>query len=601
MIVLSFLASVGNTIKGIYNGIKANLIAVENPRYGIEIAKEKIKNAFKTIGKVFLYQFLSYTVVIVVVIAAAGFIFEIFATIKGTLDPYDINLEEMTEWAEGLSEEEILEMQELGASIHPGKIARYLEIEENSYPNDVEIKTPVTTKVWHNGALVSDTRNFINYTLFRRSKTYPYRQWWQSTAGIDAINETSMHKRQWKIVDKAEIKLKPEFKWLNPMVGEMVEGDTYIEGSGPETIITTTVEEITKVFSAEGGDSSTDIVVTETVEYYPIVELEEAKTMFAIHNFEYEPYKDIKSDEMSHSYESISTSIEKDEDGNEIEITNITVTTVHVKTTTEVDSMELSGYGMEFIDTFYEFLNSNNIDVNSDPEVIYFMAEQFPQNHDFLDQYGAYLLYMSDIELYGEFRGGFGGWAGDYEVLPSDFIRDIPLFLQGDSRWGGVPYSYSNNPRHGTISSSACGPTSVAMIITGLGGYNKSIDLNGDGIIDPYEATMYSLKKGHRIYGQGTAWGYFADIGRTSGLNVSQKSTREYKDVIEALKSGNPVVASMKPGVFTKGGHFIVLTGINEDGKIIVNDPNSTHLSNIAWDFYNPILSQSKQFWVFSK
>ena len=54
---------------------------------------------------------------------------------------------------------------------------------------------------------------------------------------------------------------------------------------------------------------------------------------------------------------------------------------------------------MEFIDTFYEFLNSNNIDVNSDPEVIYFMAEQFPQNHDFLDQYGAYLLYRSDIEL----------------------------------------------------------------------------------------------------------------------------------------------------------------------------------------------------------
>ncbi|NMA23919.1 MAG: hypothetical protein GX938_10500, partial [Spirochaetales bacterium] len=240
---MSLLATVGSAVKGIYNGIRASLKTVENPEYGIKIAKEKIKNALKAIGKVVLYQFLSYAVVIVIVIAAAGFIFEIFATIKGS---YDINPGEIAEWAEGLSEEEIDEMQELGASIHPQKIARYLEIEENSYPYNAEIKVPVITKVWHNGALISDERHYNNYTLFRRNKTYPYRQWWQATAALDTINETAIHKSKWEIVDRAELELKPEFEWVNPMVGEMKDGDTYIEGSGPETIVTTTIEETTK-------------------------------------------------------------------------------------------------------------------------------------------------------------------------------------------------------------------------------------------------------------------------------------------------------------------------------------------------------------------
>lgn len=595
---LSVLATIGNAIKGIARGVRLGLISME-PGYGVEIAKAKIKNALKTIGKIFLTQFLSYALILVIVISAVGIVFEIFAYVKNLFSPFDVDVKEMKEWAEGLSEEEIEEMQEYGASIHPQKIERYLEIEDNSYPKNINIQVPIITKVWKNGALVSEDKTYKEFTLPREDKTYMYRQWWQSTASIDAINETAIYKNRWNIVNKAENQLKPVFVWINSMVESMKEGDTYREGSGPELTITTTTEEVVTTTSDSG--SYTDITVTEVTEYYPIVELEEAITMFAKHQFSYEPVVDISSEETSYSYENVYTEIVINDEGEEEEVSHVEVVDVNIYTETEVNSLELTGSDKEFLSTFFDFLYHNDIDTNSDPEVMYFMAEQLPQNYDYLSQFEEYLYYMEDMTLYGEFRGGLGAYQGHYEILPSDLVRDIPLFLQTDPRWARVPYSYVGNPAHGTIGSSACGPTSAAMVITGLGGYDQKIDSNGDGIIDPYEASMYSLEKGHRVYGQGTSWAYFSDIGKATGLKVSQKSPMQYEDVIYALQKGNPVVASMGPGAFTRGGHFIVLVGINENGMVIVNDPNSTSRSNVAWDFYNPILMQVKQFWIFSK
>lgn len=600
---MSFVATVGNVIKGAYRNIKMGLMTVENPEYGVEIAKEKIKNLFKTIFKTVFYQILSYALVLVIIIASVGVVFEIFMFLKSITNPYDIEVNEMKEWADELSDEEIEEMQEFGANIHPQKIGRYLEIEENSYPKNIMVKTPITTKVWENDNLVSEEKEYREYLLKRGDETYPYRQWWQSVAVLDIINETSIHKRKWDIVNDAERELSPSFKWTNPLISEMKEGDIYKEGSGHELIITTTTETIRKEFPIGfDGDIYTDITKKQVKEYYPLANLEEVSTMFAKHSFNYTEEESSTGDAYNEpSYTTTRTEYHIGPDGKlRSKIRNYQVK-VYVNVTTTTKMTSASSIAKEFTDKFLTFLDEHDIDTNSDPEVMYLMAEQMPQNFDFLSEFGEYLYYMDDMVLYGEFRGGFGNFAGDYEILQSDLIRKVPLFLQTDPRWKSVPYSYTGNVSHGTIGTSACGPTSAAMIITGLGGYNESIDLNGDGVIDPYETTMYSLKKGHRIYGQGTAWSYFADVGSATGLNVSQKSPNQYRDVLDELQKGNPVVASMGPGVFTKGGHYIVLVGINENGKIIVNDPNSTSRSNVAWNFYNPILAQAKQFWIFSK
>lgn len=171
---------------------------------------------------------------------------------------------------------------------------------------------------------------------------------------------------------------------------------------------------------------------------------------------------------------------------------------------------------------------------------------------------------------------------------------EIPLFHQWDERWGNNSYGSGE-----TIATSGCGPTSVAMIITGLQGKMDGLDTNGDDIVDPGEAASYSLAHGYRVQGQGTAWGFFADIGHKAGLNVREYSKSQYQQVYDELKKGNPIIASMGPGHFTQGGHFIVLVGLTEDGKIKVNDPNKQECSDTPWDFESIIVPEAVEFWAF--
>ena len=43
----------------------------------------------------------------------------------------------------------------------------------------------------------------------------------------------------------------------------------------------------------------------------------------------------------------------------------------------------------------------------------------------------------------------------------------------------------------------------------------------------------------------------------------------------DTLRKGNPIVEYVGAGYFTENGHYVVLRGITEDGKLLVADPNS--------------------------
>lgn len=161
-----------------------------------------------------------------------------------------------------------------------------------------------------------------------------------------------------------------------------------------------------------------------------------------------------------------------------------------------------------------------------------------------------------------------------------DFKRDIPYYLQWDRRWGQRKYTDEN------IAINGCGPTSMAMVISGL--------LKDDSIT-PVEMAQYE----EYAEGSGTGWQYFMEVPKKYGIKVKELSTNEkiYKN---ELKNGRPIIANVGVGDFSSIGHYIVLVGVDEDGMFIINDSSSPTNTNEKWSFER-LKSQIKNSWSFDK
>ena len=156
---------------------------------------------------------------------------------------------------------------------------------------------------------------------------------------------------------------------------------------------------------------------------------------------------------------------------------------------------------------------------------------------------------------------------------------DVPLYLQGS--YGN--YSYGT----GTIATSGCGPTSMAMVATLL---TKTV-------VSPVDTAKWSEQHGYKV-SEGTAWAFFPSYSSAIGISCDVVSNTS-SNIVNCLKAGKIMILSMNPGHFTKSGHFIVLRGITSDGKILVNDPASTERTNQTWDV-GTVASESAQAWAFS-
>ena len=171
--------------------------------------------------------------------------------------------------------------------------------------------------------------------------------------------------------------------------------------------------------------------------------------------------------------------------------------------------------------------------------------------------------------------------------LPDDpysgSYQDMPLYLQYNGSWSSVAYG------NGTIRNKGCAPTCLAMVLTYLKGQQ----------ILPSDVVAWT---GNRYYvnGAGSSWDIFAAVASNWGVPCRGLGHSQ-SNMLAALSAGKPVIASMGPGTFTKGGHFIVLTGLTDDGKITVNDPNDSAKKNhkgTAFDV-SLIMRESKNFWSF--
>ena len=162
-----------------------------------------------------------------------------------------------------------------------------------------------------------------------------------------------------------------------------------------------------------------------------------------------------------------------------------------------------------------------------------------------------------------------------------DPAEGVPLLMQWDSRWGYVHYGSD------VAGITGCGPVCLAMAGSYLTGDTEKFH--------PAAMMAFSEDNGYYAQGYGSSWTLISEGGVKLGLDVTELPLVEQR-IRENLEAGNPIICSMRAGDFTTSGHYIVLTGWEEDG-IRVNDPNSYENSGKLWP-YERIEGQIRNLWV---
>ena len=118
-----------------------------------------------------------------------------------------------------------------------------------------------------------------------------------------------------------------------------------------------------------------------------------------------------------------------------------------------------------------------------------------------------------------------------------------------------------------SVATSGCGAVCIAMAAKGL--------------VDSYEtpSTLFQWAYDTGLYfGDGLGHEAMSAIATHAGL-TGRWLDNKAEPIMDALLAGHPVVAHMGPGTFTKNGHYILLTGVDDEGLIRVNDPYSPERS----------------------
>lgn len=157
----------------------------------------------------------------------------------------------------------------------------------------------------------------------------------------------------------------------------------------------------------------------------------------------------------------------------------------------------------------------------------------------------------------------------------------MPHIYQIDPAWSELPYA------GGTIRQNGCGPTCLTMIY-----------IFKTGRTDMTPVDMCALSEAGNYAPTGaTEWSFMTSGAWQLGLN----GTQLYNDrdsMAQALRSGAPVIAVVRPGMFTNVGHYIVLYGIDDADQIGVYDPNSPSRSARRWGIVE-VLNEIETMWAY--
>ena len=162
-----------------------------------------------------------------------------------------------------------------------------------------------------------------------------------------------------------------------------------------------------------------------------------------------------------------------------------------------------------------------------------------------------------------------------YDTVPLYFQNDYP-----DTMFG-----------IGTVETSGCSITSLAMVATYMTGHEYLPDELAGYFGGRAENNMARMEYG------------------IDKLRLPCYKAKNWHVVMESLEMGKVVILLVdEKSIFTDSQHFIVLTGITRDGKILVNDSNA--LNYERWDLKEKLITGFEESdlwpgfngaWVFNK
>lgn len=175
------------------------------------------------------------------------------------------------------------------------------------------------------------------------------------------------------------------------------------------------------------------------------------------------------------------------------------------------------------------------------------------------------------------------------QAFPNIFYErysTVPLYIQQDYphlSYGGGDY---------TIATHGCGICALTMAATYLTDTEHLVE----------DITYQFQRYGTSV---GSSWTLLDDAPAVLGF-YSQGRVTNWEQAKQALEDGLLVVSLQREGPFTTGGHYILLYGISEDGRVLVRDSDFSNHSEdyVDTDYYENgfpeemVYKTNKIFWV---
>lgn len=174
---------------------------------------------------------------------------------------------------------------------------------------------------------------------------------------------------------------------------------------------------------------------------------------------------------------------------------------------------------------------------------------------------------------------GYGGGSGKHSKYGKG-----NFYSQLDSQYS-MPFNAPGDSEAQTMADSGCGPVSAVNALSSLG-----VD------VDPRMAAQYAIKGGFKETNGGTRPEFFNSFMSKAGMETDNLYDND--SIKKSLAAGNPVVLMGQDSSgesdrtpYAENPHYVTATGIDNNGNIIVQDPETRQPNKVYKA--NDILSKS--------